>query len=42
LFQFQLQRNSFTSTPEEFSILVETKVAGDDVYAALDWEEISL
>jgi hypothetical protein len=42
LFQFQLQRNSFTSTPEEFSVLVETKVAGDDVYAALDWEEISL
>jgi hypothetical protein len=42
LFQFQLQRDSFTSTPEEFSVLVETKVAGDDVYAALDWEEISL
>jgi hypothetical protein len=42
LFQFQLQRNSFTSTPEEFSVIVETKVAGDDVYAALDWEEISL
>ena len=42
LFQFQLQRNGFTNTPEEFSLLVETKVAGDDVYAALDWEEISL
>ena len=42
LFQFQLQRNSFTSTPEEFSLLVETKVAGDDVYASVDWEEISL
>ncbi len=42
LFQFQLQRNSFTGTPEEFTLLVETKVAGDDVYAALDWEEISL
>ena len=42
LFQFQLGRNGFTSTPEEFSILVETKAAGDDVYAALDWEEISL
>ena len=42
LFQFQLQRNSFTSTPEEFSLLVESKVAGDDVYGALDWEEISL
>jgi hypothetical protein len=42
LFQFQLERDSFTSTPEEFSILVQTKAAGDDVYAALDWEEISL
>ena len=42
LFQFQLERNSFTSTPEEFSLLVETKVAGDDVYASVDWEEISL
>jgi len=26
---------------KEFSLLVETKTAGDDVYAALDWEEIS-
>jgi len=42
LFQFQLERNSFTSTPGEFSLLVETKVAGDDVYASVDWEEISL
>jgi hypothetical protein len=42
LFQFQLQRDGLAGTPEEFSILVETKTAGDDVYAALDWEEISL
>jgi hypothetical protein len=42
LFQFQLQRNGFTNAPEEFSLLVETKVAGDDVYASVDWEEISL
>ena len=41
LFNFQLRRDGFTSTPEEFSLLVETKAAGDDVYAALDWEEIS-
>jgi len=41
LFNFQLRRNGFTGTPEEFSLLVETKTAGDDVYAALDWEEIS-
>ena len=42
LFQFQLERNGLTNTPEEFSLLVETKVAGDDVYASVDWEEISL
>lgn len=42
LFQFQLQRNGLTGTPEEFSILMQTKTAGDDVYASLDWEEISL
>ncbi len=42
LFQFQLQRDGLAGVPEEFTLLVETKVAGDDVYAALDWEEISL
>jgi len=42
LFQFQLQRDGLTNTPEEFTLLVETKVAGDDVYASIDWEEISL
>ena len=42
LFQFQLQRDGLTGTPEEFSLLVETKVAGDNVYASVDWEEISL
>lgn len=41
LFQFQLRRDGLTNTPEEFSLLVETKVAGDDVYAAIDFEEIS-
>jgi hypothetical protein len=42
LFQFQLQRNGLAGTPEEFSLLVQTKTAGDDVYASIDWEEISL
>ena len=41
LFNFQLRRDGLAGTPEEFSLLVETKVAGDDVYASLDWEEIS-
>jgi hypothetical protein len=30
-----------TNTPEEFSLLVQSKVAGDDVYGAIDFEEIS-
>jgi hypothetical protein len=42
LFQFQLERNGLTDTPTELSVLVQTKVAGDDVYVAVDWEEISL
>lgn len=42
LFQFQLERNGLTGTPTELSVLVQTKVAGDDVYVAVDWEEISL
>ena len=42
LFQFQLQRDGLAGTPEEFTLLVQTKVAGDDVYASIDWEEISL
>ena len=41
LFQFQLRRDGLTNTPEEFSLLVQTKVAGDDVYGAIDFEEIS-
>lgn len=41
LFQFQLRRNGFTSTPELFTITLQTKVAGDDAYASIDFEEIS-
>jgi len=41
LFNFQLRRDGLTGTPENFTLTVQTKVAGDDVYAALDWEEIS-
>ncbi len=41
LFKFQLERNSFTSTSNELTLIVASKVAGDDVYASLDWEEIS-
>jgi hypothetical protein len=41
LFAFQLKRNGLTNLPEEFSLVVETKVAGHDVYGSLDFEEIS-
>jgi hypothetical protein len=41
LFQFQLRRDTLNSTVEEFSILIASKTAGDDVYASVDWEEIS-
>ena len=42
LFQFQLERDGLAGTPDELSVIVKTKVAGDDVYVAVDWEEISL
>jgi hypothetical protein len=41
LFKFQLERNSFTSTPEILYLAIATNSAGADVYATLDWEEIS-
>ena len=41
LFKFQLERNSFTSTPYELSLVVTSKTDGANVYASVDWEEIS-
>jgi hypothetical protein len=42
LFKFQLERNSFTSTPFEFSVLVTANANNNSsVYTGLDWEEIS-
>jgi hypothetical protein len=42
LFKYQLRRNGSTSVPEEFTLVVQAKNSGDDVYAAIDWEEVSL
>lgn len=39
-FKYQLERNSFTSTPAEFIIEVAAKTNDDDVWVAVDWEEI--
>ena len=41
LFKFQLERNGLTGTPYELSLVCATNSAGADVFASLDWEEIS-
>jgi hypothetical protein len=41
LFAFQLERNSFTSTPFELTLIAAADTNGADIYASLDWEEIS-
>lgn len=44
LFRFQLERNTFTTTPSELSFVVATSGSGTvskDVFASMDWEEIS-
>jgi len=41
LFSFQLERNYFTSTPFELSLVCTSASNGDQVHASVDWEEIS-
>lgn len=41
LFAFQLERNTFTNTAFEFSLVAASDTALTDTYASLDWEEIS-
>ena len=41
LFKFQLERNSFTSTPYELTLVVASEDNGADVLATMDWEEVS-
>ena len=41
LFKFQLERNGLTSTPYELTLIAAADIAGGDLYASLDWEEIS-
>jgi hypothetical protein len=41
LFQYQLERNSFTSTYHAFTLAVRSDGAGDDVYGSLTWQEIT-
>lgn len=41
LFKFQLERDSFTSTSFELTLAVATGSAGADIFASMDWEEVS-
>lgn len=41
LFAAQLERDSFTSTPYEISLVCTAATNGDQVHASIDWEEIS-
>lgn len=41
LFTFQLERNSFTSTSYELTLIAASDTNGADIYASMDWEEIS-
>ena len=42
LFRFQLERDSFTSTPFELTLIVATDNNGSDVLGSIDVEEITL
>ena len=41
LFTTQLERNTFTSTPKELSLVLASDSNGAEVHASLDWEEVS-
>ena len=41
LFKFQLERNTFTSTAEELSLVMASNGNNDEVYGSMDWEEIT-
>lgn len=41
LFKFQLERNGLTNTPYELTLCAASQTAGADIYASLDWEEIT-
>jgi hypothetical protein len=41
LFKFQLERDTFTSTAEPISFLVAPGTDDEDVFASMDWEEVT-
>lgn len=41
LFKFQLERDGLTGTPYELSLVAASNTGGADLFASIDWEEIS-
>lgn len=41
LFKFQLERNGLTGAPYELSLVATSNSNGADIFASMDWEEIS-
>jgi hypothetical protein len=41
LFKFQLERDGLAGTPYELTLCCASDTAGADIYAGMDWEEIS-
>jgi hypothetical protein len=41
LFSFQLERDTFTSTPYEIALIVSASTNTELIYASMDWEEVS-
>lgn len=41
MFQFQLERNTFTGVAEPFTLVVQAGTNTSNCYASMDWEEIS-
>jgi hypothetical protein len=41
LFKFQLERDFFTSTPYELTLVAGASANGAGIFASMDWEEIS-
>jgi hypothetical protein len=41
LFKFQLERNALIGAPFELSLVASASTNGGDIYASMDWEEVS-
>lgn len=41
LFKFQLERNGLTGTPYELTLCAAASINGSDIFASMDWEEIT-